>query len=104
MRKLLVLGGMLVVLALAVAPGLYAQTTVACFTYSCSGLTCTFSASCSKGTSGRYAWNFGDGSPVTQGVSTTAHTYASAGTYNVILKVGVILNNVDVTSQNVTVP
>ena len=103
MRKLLALGGMLVVLALAVTPNLYAQATVACFTYSCSGLTCTFSASCSQGAQGRYGWNFGDGSPVSSSSAPT-HTYANPGTYKVILKVGVIPNNVDVTSQNVTVP
>ena len=103
MRRLLALGGMLVVLALAVAPGLYAQTIVSCFTYSCSGRTCSFNAGCSQGASGRYSWNFGDGTPAGLGSSTPTHTYANAGTYNVILKVGVF-PNVDVTSQNVTVP
>jgi PKD repeat protein len=103
MRKLLVLGGMLVVLALAVIPSLYAQTVDSCFTYSCSGRTCTFDADCSLGAQGRYAWNFGDGTVRTTALTTTTYTYANAGTYQVILKVGVV-PNFDLSSQNVTVP
>ena len=102
MRKFLVLGGLIVILALAMIPDLYAQTVDSCFTYSCSGRTCTFDASCSQGAQGRWGWNFGDGSPVGTSKIVT-HTYANAGTYQVILKVGVV-PNFDVSSQFVTVP
>jgi len=61
---------------------------VATFTYATSDLTVSFDASTSydpDGTVIYYEWDFGDGTGAT-GI-TTSHTYASAGTYVVALKV-----------------
>ena len=54
----------------------------------CTGLTCTFSGTgsyASDGTITGYRWQFGDGQ--TASVATTTHTYAGAGTYQVVLTV-----------------
>jgi arylsulfatase A-like enzyme len=54
----------------------------------CTGLTCTFSGTgsyASDGTITDYQWQFGDGQ--TASGATTTHTYASAGTYQVVLTV-----------------
>lgn len=45
-----------------------------------------FSGAASRGSITSYRWNFGDGSPVATGVSTT-HTFNSVGTYTVTLTV-----------------
>ncbi len=60
----------------------------ASFTYSCSGLTCSFDGSGSSDPDGSitgYAWNFGDG--MTGSGVTASRTYASGGSYNVTLTV-----------------
>jgi chitodextrinase len=59
---------------------------VARFTFSCSGLTCSFDGSGSADTDGSiaaYAWNFGDGA-VGSGV-TASHSYGLASSYTVTL-------------------
>ncbi|MDH5759182.1 MAG: S8 family serine peptidase [Gemmatimonadota bacterium] len=55
------------------------------FTYSCSGLTCSFDGSGSTGSPTSYAWAFGDGGSGS-GV-TVAHTYSGVGSYPVTLTV-----------------
>ncbi len=59
------------------------------FTFSCTGLTCSFDGSASSdpdGTIRQYQWSFGDGYSAL-GTSTTQNTYAQAGTYTVRLDV-----------------
>jgi serine protease len=75
----------------------------ATFTYSCTGLTCTFDGSGSiddHGITG-YAWDFGD----LQGGSGAGvgHTYASGGTFTVRLTVTDTAGQTDVESKSVTV-
>jgi subtilisin family serine protease len=60
----------------------------ASFTFSCSGLTCSFNGSASSDSDGSissYAWNFGDGT--TGSGATVSKTYASTGTRTVTLTV-----------------
>lgn len=59
----------------------------ASFTFSCSGLTCSFNGSGSSDDNGisSYSWNFGDGT-TGSGVS-PSKTYGASGTYNVTLTV-----------------
>ena len=62
---------------------------VATFTYTCTDLSCDLDASGSydpDGTIVSYDWDYGDGSPHGSGV-TANHTYATAGTYSVVLTV-----------------
>jgi PKD repeat protein len=59
------------------------------FTVSCSDPSCSFDGSGSSdsdGTINSYWWNFGDGSPLAVGTTTT-HTYAQNGSYSVSLTV-----------------
>jgi serine protease len=80
------------------------QPPTASFTYSCSGLTCSFDGSGSTdgdGTIASYAWNFGDGTAGT-GVNAT-RSYAAGGTYTVILTVTDNGGLTGTTSQSVTV-
>ncbi len=59
----------------------------ASFTYSCSGLTCTFTdgSTDSDGTIAAWSWNFGDAG--TSAVQNPSRTYAAAGSYAVSLTV-----------------
>ena len=49
-------------------------------------LTVSFSAAGSTGTIASYEWNFGDGSPIATGIS-TSHSYTVPGSYSATLKV-----------------
>jgi serine protease len=75
----------------------------ATFTYSCTGLTCTFDGSGSTDDHGvaSHAWDFGDGQGDAGPVVT--HTYASGGTFTVSLTVADAASQADVESQSVTV-
>jgi subtilisin family serine protease len=60
---------------------------VANFTYSCTGLSCSFNGSSSSAQPGAtYTWAWGDATANGSGV-TASHSYAAAGTYNVTLTV-----------------
>ena len=59
---------------------------VASFTFSCSGLTCSFDASSSTAqAAATYSWTFGDGGTST--AQNPSHTYGTGGTYTVRLTV-----------------
>jgi serine protease len=75
----------------------------ASFTFSCVLLTCTFDGSGSTDNNGisRYAWNFGDSQ--TGSGANVAHTYASGGTFTVVLTVTDTANQTDSESRSVTV-
>jgi len=73
------------------------------FTFTCSGLACSFDGSTSTDDNGisSYAWNFGDGQ--TGSGATVNHTYGSASTYTVSLTVRDTANQTDVETKSVTV-
>jgi PKD repeat protein len=76
----------------------------ASFTHDCTDLTCTFNGSGSTDSDGSitsYDWDFGDGN--TGSSVEVSHTYASAGTYTVILTVTDDGGASDSESQDVTV-
>lgn len=76
---------------------------VARFTFSCSGLTCSFNGSTSTDDNGitAYNWTFGDG---TTGSGVTINkTYSAAGTYSVTLTVRDTANQTGSQTQSVTV-
>jgi probable HAF family extracellular repeat protein len=67
---------------------------VAAFTYSCTGLTCTFDPSGSTNNGApieEYLWTFGDGQAAAS--SNPSHTYAQPGTYAVTLEARDYTNN-----------
>src|SRR2546425_1108304 len=68
------------------SPATAPPAPVASFTFSCSGLTCSFDASSSTAqASATYSWSWGDGA---SGTGTTAtHAYAAGGSYSVALTV-----------------
>jgi serine protease len=75
----------------------------AAFTYSCSGLTCAFDgrgSSDDKGI-GSYAWTFGDGQ--SSSGAQVGYTYASGGTFAVVLTVTDTANQSDTETKSVTV-
>jgi len=72
---------------------------VASFTFSCSGLTCTFDGSASQGSVTSYTWTYGDGSSGTG--RSVSHTYAAAGGYVATLAVGDELGSTASASQNI---
>ncbi len=76
---------------------------VACFTYSCSGFSCDFDASCSTGQNGitSYVWNFGDGS--SGNGANVSHSFPNSGTYNVQLTVTDSIGQTHTTSRQVSV-
>lgn len=64
------------------------QPPTAAFTYSCTGLSCSFNGSGSSDADGSivsYAWSFGDGA--TGSGVTASRTYSTGGTYSVVLTV-----------------
>jgi serine protease len=75
----------------------------ATFTFSCSGLTCTFNGSGSIDDAGiaGYAWTFGDGQTGTGSV--VSHAFASTGTYTVQLTVTDTAGQSDSEAKSVTV-
>jgi serine protease len=75
---------------------------VANFTFSCSGLVCSFNGSGSTDDNGitSYSWTFGDGSTGTG--ATTSRTYAAGGTYSVTLTVRDAGNLTGTRTQSVT--
>jgi serine protease len=75
----------------------------AAYTYSCTGLACTFDGSTSTDDKGisSYTWNFGDGQSGAGAV--VNHTYGSSGTFTVSLTVRDTANQSDVESKSVTV-
>jgi PKD repeat protein len=60
----------------------------AAFTYTCTWLACTFTDASTAGSGAitSRSWSFGDGSPAGSGTS-VQHTFAGAGTYDVVLTV-----------------
>jgi subtilisin family serine protease len=75
----------------------------ASFTYSCSGLTCSFTDASSDGdgTILSRSWSFGDGGSSTE--TTPSHSYSASGTYTVSLTVTDDGGAQSSTSQSVTV-
>lgn len=66
------------------------KVPVAAFSWTSSNLAATFDGSGSSdpdGSVASYSWNFGDGSAAGSGAKPPAHTYATAGTYQVALTV-----------------
>jgi serine protease len=75
----------------------------ASFTFSCSGLTCSFNGSGSSDDNGisNYSWSFGDGSSGSG--ATTSRTYAAGGSYSVTLTVRDTANQTNSQTRTVTV-
>ncbi len=73
------------------------------FTYSCAGLTCTFTdaSTDSDGTIAAWSWNFGDNTTST--AQNPSRTYAAAGSYTVALTVTDNAGATGSSSQTVTV-
>ena len=76
---------------------------VANFTFSCSGLTCSFNGNSSTDDRGitNYTWTFGDGQ--TGSGAAISHTYGSGGTFTVQLIVTDTANQADSETRSVTV-
>lgn len=76
---------------------------VASFTFSCSGLTCSFDASASTDDYGisSYSWTFGDGT--TGSGKIVSKTYSAGGTYSVTLTVKDTANQTGTQTKSVTV-
>ncbi len=75
----------------------------AAFTYTCSGLTCTFNGSGSTDDVGitSYSWNFGDSQ--TGSGAVVSHTYGASGTFTVVLTVADTASQTDAESKSVSV-
>jgi serine protease len=76
---------------------------VAAFTFSCSGLTCSFTdaSTDADGSVVAWAWNFGDGA--TSSAQHPSRTFAAGGTYTITLTVTDNDGATDTVSQSVTV-
>ncbi|MBI3171909.1 MAG: S8 family serine peptidase, partial [Hydrocarboniphaga effusa] len=76
---------------------------LAAYTFSCTGLSCSFDGSSSTDDKGiaSHNWNFGDSSSGS-GVS-VSHTYAAGGTYGVTLTVTDTVNQTDTETKSVTI-
>jgi serine protease AprX len=75
------------------------QAPIASFTYSCTGLSCSFNGNGSSDADGSivaYAWKFGD--ETTDSGPTTSHTYGTEGTYTVEL---IVTDDDDATDSEV---
>ncbi len=57
-----------------------------------------------NGTIQNWSWNFGDGSPVMNGVQNPVHTYPGPGTYNVQLIITAVAGCMDTINLLVTIP
>jgi subtilisin family serine protease len=80
------------------------QPPAASFTFSCTGLGCSFDGTASSdidGTISTYAWTFGDGAAGTG--ATPSHTYSTGGTYGVTLTVTDNAGAPGAQTRNVTV-
>jgi serine protease len=75
----------------------------AAFTYTCSGLTCTFNGSGSTDDVGitSYSWNFGDSQ--TGSGAVVSHTYGASGTFTVVLTVADTVGQTDAESKSIVV-
>jgi len=75
----------------------------AAFTYSCTSLSCAFTdkSTDSDGQVSGWSWKFGDGAASTE--QSPAHTFSSAGSYNVELTVTDNLGGQNITTQSVAV-
>jgi PKD repeat protein len=76
----------------------------AAFTYTCTWVACTFTDASTAGSAAiaSRSWSFGDGSPAGSGTS-VEHTFAAAGTYDVVLSVTDANGLADDESQSITV-
>jgi len=76
---------------------------VAAFVSSCTGLVCSFNASGSTDNApiSVFNWNFGDGQTAAGAIA--SHTFAAAGTFNVVLSVTDTVGQVDTETRSVTV-
>ena len=75
----------------------------ASFTFSCSGLSCSFNGGGSSDDNGitSYSWSFGDGGSASG--ATASRTFAASGTYNVTLTVRDTANQTNSQTRQVTV-
>jgi len=79
---------------------------IAAFTYSCTGLACTFDSGGSTNGGNpirNHIWYFGDGQTSTPSQETISHTYQQAGTYTVTLEVwGSSIRERGIVTQQIT--
>ncbi len=73
---------------------------VANFSFTCTGLTCSFNGSSSTGSGLTYAWSFGDSTSGTG--SAASHTYAASGVYTATLTVTDSMARQSSSSKNVS--
>ena len=101
----LVLAFSCICMAAAVPPAAADDPPYASFYYACGVSFCGFDAEASgdDGYITNYHWNWGDGSPATNGTnSAPSHTFPAHGTYTVTLTVTDNIGQTDSTSLSVT--